>query len=158
MKTLFQFLFFISSTFAFSRVDAQADNSSDASPVLNHIAVHVVDLVKSTVFYEEVLQLKKIPEPFKDGLHTWFSLGAAGQLHLIQGAEKDITRNKNDHLCFSVKSVDDFITKLKAQKIAYTNWKGESGQVTLRVDGIKQIYFLDPDGNWIEINDDSASR
>ena len=33
---------------------------------LNHIAVHVVNLEKSTAFYENVLQLRKIPEPFKD--------------------------------------------------------------------------------------------
>lgn len=55
---------------------------------LNHIAVHVVNLEKSTDFYENVLQLQKIPEPFKDGLHTWFTLGVAGQLHLIQGLVK----------------------------------------------------------------------
>jgi lactoylglutathione lyase len=25
--------------------------------------------------------------------------------------------------------------------------------ITTRVDGVKQIYFKDPDGYWIEIND-----
>jgi lactoylglutathione lyase len=24
----------------------------------------------------------------------------------------------------------------------------------VRVDGVKQIYFQDPDGHWLEINDD----
>jgi lactoylglutathione lyase len=158
MKILFRLLLLSLPAFAFSRVYSQSETPADATMVLNHIAVHVVDLEKSTSFYENVLQLKKIPEPFHDGLHTWFSIGAAGQLHLIQGAETDITRNKNDHLCFSVKSVDNFVKKLTTQKIPYTNWMGETSKVTTRVDGIKQIYFLDPDGRWIEINDDNGTK
>jgi lactoylglutathione lyase len=136
---------------------AVAQKTTAAQPqvlALNHIAVHVVDLEKSTAFYEKVLQLQKIPEPFKDGLHTWFTLGAAGQLHLIQGAGKAITHNKNEHLCFSVKSIEDFIANLATHKITYTNWPGTANAPTVRVDGVKQIYFQDPDGHWIEINND----
>jgi lactoylglutathione lyase len=130
-------------------------NSKASQPIkLNHIAVYVHNLEKSTAFYENVLQLKQIPEPFKDGKHTWFTIGAAGQLHLIQGAEQNIKRDKNDHLCFSVKSMEDFIANLDKQKIEYTNWPGTAKAPTVRVDGIKQIYFQDPDGHWIEINTD----
>jgi lactoylglutathione lyase len=125
---------------------------------LNHIAVHVVNLEKSTAFYENVLQLQKIPEPFKDGLHTWFTLGPAGQLHLIQGAGKATAHNKNEHLCFSVKSIDDFIANLAKHKIEYTNWPGTAKAPTVRVDGVKQIYFQDPDGHWIEINNDFPKK
>lgn len=137
---------------------AQIDSVSGIVPRLNHIAVHVHDLEKSTAFYEKVLNLKKIPEPFKDGLHTWFTLHQAGQLHLIQGAEKDIPKNKNNHLCFSVNSVDAFVKILEQQKIPYSNWPGQPQTVTTRVDGVKQIYFQDPDGYWIEINDDHKSN
>lgn len=128
----------------------------DETITLNHIAVYVYNLEKSTAFYERVLKLKKIPEPFHDGKHTWFTIGAAGQLHLIQGAEKDIKRNKNDHFCFSVKSIEDFIARLDQQHIEYTNWPGTAKAPTVRVDGIKQIYFQDPDGHWIEINTDTV--
>lgn len=121
---------------------------------LNHIAMYVYDLKKSTTFYENILRLKQIPEPFHDGKHTWFTIGAAGSLHLIQGAPANITRDKNDHLCFSVKSIDEFITNLDKHKIEYTNWPGTEKAPTVRVDGVKQIYFVDPDGHWIEINDD----
>jgi lactoylglutathione lyase len=130
-------------------------NLKASQPImLNHIAVYVNNLEKSTAFYENVLQLKQIPEPFKDGKHSWFTIGAAGQLHLIQGAEQNIKRDKNDHLCFSVKSMEDFIANLDKQKIEYTNWPGTAKAPTVRVDGIKQIYFQDPDGHWIEINTD----
>jgi lactoylglutathione lyase len=135
---------------------AYSQTSSNDAPVLtlNHIAIYVFDLKKSTVFYESVLQLKQIPEPFHDGRHTWFTLGAAGSLHLIQGAPANISRDKNDHLCFSVKSIDKFIANLDTHKIEYTNWPGTEKAPTVRVDGVKQVYFVDPDGHWIEINDD----
>lgn len=123
-------------------------------PSLNHIAVYVHNLETSTAFYKDIIGLELIPEPFKDGRHTWFTLGNQGQLHLISGAKRNLEHDKNSHLCFSIKSIEDFITKLEKNKIDYSNWKGDSRSTTLRVDGIKQIYFQDPDGYWIEINND----
>lgn len=121
---------------------------------LNHIAVYVTDLEKSTAFYKDVFEFTQIPEPFHDGRHTWFTLGPAGQLHLIQGAKGKGDHDKNEHLCFSVGSIETFIEKIKTKAIAYENWAGVAQSVTLRVDGIKQIYFQDPDGHWLEVNDD----
>jgi lactoylglutathione lyase len=129
-------------------------STPDKQPVisLNHIALHVNNLKKSADFYENVLQLKKIPEPFKDGLHEWFSLGAGAQLHLIGGASNKTEYNRNSHLCFSVSSIEDFISRLDKAAVPYNNWAGESKKITQRVDGVKQIYFQDPDGYWIEVN------
>lgn len=120
---------------------------------LNHIAVYVVDLKTSTDFYRTVVGLDTIPEPFHDGRHKWFEVGPKSHLHLIQGASAKTDHNKNTHLCFSVQSVDEFIPVLQKHKIEYENWPGEKMKVTTRVDGVKQIYFRDPDGYWIEIND-----
>jgi lactoylglutathione lyase len=121
--------------------------------VLNHIAVYVADLAKATEFYKSVLGLQEIPEPFKDNRHTWFTLGPAGQLHLIQGAKSGNEHDKNEHLCFSVASVEDFVKNLDAKKVPYEDWPGKVSTITTRVDGVKQIYFKDPDGHWLEIND-----
>jgi lactoylglutathione lyase len=137
---------------------SQSRQSDKLQLKLNHIAIYVHELGQSTDFYENVLMLQKIEEPFKDGRHTWFTLGAAGQLHLIQGADANIPRDKNDHLCFSVKSIDDFIANLNKHKVPYTNWPGTEQAPTVRVDGVKQVYFQDPDGHWIEINDDSSLK
>jgi lactoylglutathione lyase len=133
---------------------AQKDNKKQEVVFLNHIALIVANLQTTTAFYEKVLRLKQIPEPFKDGLHTWFSLGAAGQLHLIQFSDTTVTRNKHDHVCFSVKSIDEFVATLDQNKIPYMNWSGVPQTVTTRVDGIKQVFFQDPDGHYIEVNDD----
>ena len=120
---------------------------------LNHIAFYVVDLKTSTAFYQNIVGLDSIPEPFHDGRHTWFSVGPKSHLHLIQGAKGKIDHEKNTHLCFTVPSVEAFIPILKKNNIEFENWAGEKGAVTNRVDGVKQIYFKDPDGYWLEIND-----
>ncbi len=122
--------------------------------LLNHIALHVTDLQKSTQFYEQILQLDSIPEPFHDGKHTWLKIGNVSALHLIAGAAQGHIADKNSHLCFTVSSITDFINRMEKAQLAYENWAGTKNEVTTRVDGIKQIYFQDPDGYWVEINND----
>lgn len=139
-------------------VTLKAQAPKKDSIMLNHMAMYVHDLKKSTQFYETILRFKKADEPFKDGKHTWFDLSSTSRLHLIEGAPNDIPRDKNDHLCFSVPSVDDFIVRLEKNNVFFSNWKGEPKTFTLRVDGVKQIYFQDPDGHWIEINDDGFKK
>jgi lactoylglutathione lyase len=146
--------FILALALAFSFEGWSQTKSQPVKLSLNHIAIYVHELEPSTNFYEKVLMLRKIEEPFHDGRHTWFTLGPAGQLHLIQGANADIRRDKNDHLCFSVASLDDFIANLDAHGIEYTNWPGTEKAPTVRVDGVRQIYFQDPDGHWIEVNDE----
>ena len=132
------------------KVDAQP---KAGKATLNHIALYVIDLKISTNFYQNIIGLDTIPEPFHDGRHTWFGVGKQGHLHIISGAKAATTHDKNTHLCFSVPSVDEFIPNLTKNNIAYENWAGQPNTVTNRVDGVKQIYFKDPDGYWIEIND-----
>ena len=129
--------------------------NNTAAPMVrfNHLALYVYDLKVSTDFYERLVGLEKIEEPFHDGRHTWFKISEHGHLHIISGNKKDQPHIKDTHLCFSVPSVEDFIKKLDKDKIPFESWKGEKQQFTVRVDGVKQIYFQDPDGFWLEIND-----
>jgi lactoylglutathione lyase len=39
--------------------------------------------------------------------------------------------------------------------VPYEDWPGNAQKITTRVDGVHQIYFKDPEGSWIEINDDT---
>jgi lactoylglutathione lyase len=132
--------------------------SAQSKPVLNHIAVYVKDLKVSTAFYSKVVGLDTIPEPFHDGKHTWYSVSENSHLHIIQGAKEITKHDKNTHLCFSVPSIEDFIATLNKNNIPFESWTGEKMQVTNRVDGIKQLYFVDPDGYWIEINNDYPKK
>jgi lactoylglutathione lyase len=123
------------------------------APRVNHIAFYVVDLKVSTDFYEQVVGLPTIPEPFKDGRHTWFLIGPKTHLHIISGAEVRLPKEKRNHLCFTVPSVDAFIARLNERKVPYEDLAGTKSAVTRRPDGVSQIYFQDPDGYWLEIND-----
>jgi len=120
----------------------------------NHIAIQVKDLEESGWFYEHVLALKPIPEPFKDGLHLWFEIGENLSLHLIKSKAPLIIPGKDTHFCFSSPDLDTFMKRLDALEIDYGNWEGEDKKVTLRSDGIRQIFFQDPSGYWLEVNDD----
>lgn len=133
--------------------DLKAQTGMQPKARLNHIAIYVVDLKTSTAFYQDIIGLDTIPEPFHDGRHTWFTIGPQSHLHLIQGAASKTQHEKNSHLCFTVPSVEAFIKILDAKKVGYENWAGEKNKVTTRVDGVKQIYFTDPDGYWLEVND-----
>ena len=134
-------------------INASAQMKKTAT--LNHVAVYIFDLKKSTDFYKDIIGLTVIPEPFHDGKHTWFKIGEHSQLHLIQGAKAITDHDKDSHLCFSVSSMDDFIAILNKNNIWFGNWAGDAKMITTRPDGVKQIYFKDPDGYWIEINNDT---
>ncbi|MBS1597306.1 MAG: VOC family protein [Bacteroidetes bacterium] len=127
--------------------------SAQTTPRVNHMAFYVVNLQVSTHFYRDIVGLDTIPEPFHDGRHTWFLIGPKTHLHIISGAAQKTDHDKNTHLCFTVPSVTDFIEVLKKNNVSFESWTGEKGTYTNRVDGVKQIYFQDPDGFWIEIND-----
>src|SRR4029079_10806984 len=99
---------------------ASAQTKPKAS--LNHIAVYVVDMKTSTLFYQNIVGLDSIPEPFHDGRHTWFSVGPKSHLHIISGAAQKTEHDKNTHLCFSVSSVIDFIAVLKKNNVGFENW------------------------------------
>lgn len=120
----------------------------------NHVALYVTNLATSTRFYRDLIGLDTIPEPFHDQKHTWFSIGDKAHLHLIQGRTTEPVPSKNTHICFSTSRLDDLIGLLNRERIPFEDWQGHPSGVTRRVDGIRQIYFRDPDGYWIEINDD----
>ncbi len=122
-------------------------------PVYNHSAIFVKDLGKSAAFYKDVIGLDPIPDPFKDDKHAWFSIGPDVELHIIAGAKRIKKHHQDNHICFSVPSIDSFIPRLIKSNITYINARGKKNVVTIRPDGVKQIYLKDPDGYWIEIND-----
>jgi lactoylglutathione lyase len=120
---------------------------------INHTAIYVVELKTSAGFYRDIIGLDTIPDPFHDGKHAWFRTGPGIALHIIQGADVRKEYYKNQHTCFSVASVDAFISLLQKNNIPWEDRDGAKMAVTTRVDGVKQIWLQDPDGYWIEIND-----
>lgn len=128
--------------------------SAQSKVRMNHTAIYVTNLKASADFYREVIGLDTIAEPFRDGKHAWFKTGEKTSLHIIEGAIQKREYYKNQHTCFSVLSLQLFIEKLINWKIGFEDVQGQKGRFTTRVDGVHQIWLQDPDGYWVEINDE----
>jgi lactoylglutathione lyase len=141
--------------FSINIMTSNAQSSKpDIGVTINHVAISVTDLEESEQFYRDVIGLTQIEEPFGVGRHAWFDIGGGAELHVIRSAEERRERDRNNHLCFSVSSMEHFIERIEANGIDWYDAGGNPGEINVRPDGIQQIYFTDPDGYWIEINDD----
>lgn len=118
----------------------------------NHIALSVKDVKESVEFYQKVLQLKEIKNTASDSKTRWLSLNEGKELHLIPRPNAEIKINKAVHFALTTSDIDSFIEYLKALKIDYSDWLDTPNKDYIRKDGIKQVYFQDPNGYWIEIN------
>lgn len=150
---------------AFGQSKTPNDSKSKPQPIINkavhllsfyHLALSVKAVDQSAEFYKKVLSLQEITNKAKiDGIR-WFSLGDGKELHLISIVKTDIVTNKAVHLGLAISDLDTFVKKLESMQITYSDWPGNLNKVNIRADGIKQIYFQDPDGYWIEVNNVSS--
>ena len=129
-------------------------SQAQSKPQFNHLTVYVTDLTRASDFYKKVMLLDTIPEPFHDQRHTWFRMSDHGQLHVVSGAKEDVPHDVNIHLAFTVASLPDFMKHLDQLGVKYGNFAGESNKIAVRPDKVQQIYLQDPDGYWIEVNND----
>jgi len=127
---------------------------SDTPPPLtfNHLALSVKDVNRSAEFYRNVLGLTEITNRARLEGVRWLSLGEQKELHLIAILRDTIIVNKAVHLALTTNDFDLLIKILQRMKIAYSDWPGTLSKINVRADGIKQIFFQDPDGYWIEVN------
>ncbi|MFY0592481.1 VOC family protein [Roseivirga sp.] len=124
-----------------------------AQTSFDHMAIVVKNLEATKQFYTTALGFKNIEDPTGNPLIDWLENDNGGQLHLIEGDLSKITLTKSVHFSFAVTALSPFIQNLKDQKISFESWEGEKEGVTIRQDGVRQIYLQDPNGYWIEIND-----
>ncbi|MFY9241406.1 MAG: VOC family protein [Polaribacter sp.] len=120
----------------------------------NHIAISVQDVQESINFYQKVLQLKEIENTASDSETRWLSFNDGRQLHLIPRPNDEIKINKAIHFALATSDMNAVVKRLKDLKIDFYDWPGTVNKVYIRKDGIQQIYFQDPNGYWIEINND----
>src|SRR5256885_11778397 len=146
---------FLLLTFLYATLTSSQSGLTSGSAQFDHSTVYVRDLQKSADFYEKVLRLERIPEPFKDGRHVWFRIGAHDQLHVVSGSTEAMSHDINVHLAFRVASFNDFVSHLDQMSIQYRkSIRDDAKGTSVRPDGVHQLYFQDPDGYWIEVNDD----
>ena len=120
----------------------------------NHIALSVKDVDQSVLFYQKVLQLEEVENTASNSKTRWLSLNEGKQLHLIPRPSFEIKINKAVHFALSTPNLEKVVFDLKNLNIEFSDWKDVPNKIYIRKDGIKQIYFQDPNGYWIELNND----
>ncbi len=119
---------------------------------IDHYAVLVEDLSVSSNFYQDIIGLDEIKDQTGKEHIRWFSMGGRVELHIIQDSTFQMVEEKGLHLSLRVDDLDAFIEKLRTHKVSFENWFGKSDTTNTRPDDIRQVYFKDPDGYWIEVN------
>jgi len=119
----------------------------------DHYTIKVDDLERSAAFYQDVLGLKEIENRTRKPHIRWFSLGNGTELHIVRGGTDEIQTNVGVHLALKLSDFDSFISHLKSNNLTPHNSKGKPNGTTTRTDGIRQVYFQDPNGYWIEVNE-----
>lgn len=121
---------------------------------LNHIAISVKDVNESVEFYQTVFRFREIKNTASNSKTRWLLIDESRQLHLIPRPDFKIRINKAVHFAFSTSDLDSFISLIDELKIVYSDWIDSPNRDYIRKDKIRQIYIQDPNGFWIEINDD----
>ena len=112
---------------------------------LNHVALYVTDLKRSTDFYSRALLLQSMPRPAFNFPGAWFRLGSTQELHLIGDRGLPYPAlNHNNHFALRVDDIDAWEKHLKNIGTDYASKK-------LRPDGAWQVFVRDPDGHTIEL-------
>lgn len=130
----------------------QAQDVTSFNFAIDHLAISVKNVDRSAEFYKNVLKLQEITNRSKLEGVRWFSLAEGKELHLISILKENVTINKAVHLALTTSQFDSFVDRLDKMNISYSDWPGSDHKVNIRADGIKQIFFQDPDGYWIEVN------
>ena len=119
---------------------------------LDHAAVHVSDLAASVAFYRDVFGLEEVAAPGDPAVIRWLGLDGA-ELHLIRYDGDVPATTKAVHFALRVPDLDALVAHVEALGVPYSDWPGAAATLSVRGDGIRQIYVQDPDGYWIEVND-----
>jgi catechol 2,3-dioxygenase-like lactoylglutathione lyase family enzyme len=114
--------------------NSQVSSAQDTTSKLgytgwNHMALQVQDIEASKTFYREIIGLKPVAVPDNlKAIRGWFDAGNGQMIHLLAGRMTPVVNDK-------------FLTgkNIKFHK-------------QVRFDGVTQIYFADPDGYLIELN------
>ena len=130
----------------------RGQDSTSFSLTFNHLAISVKDVNRSAEFYKNILKLKEIENRAKLEGVRWFSTGDGKELHLISIIKEPIVLNKAIHIAFTTSNFEAVIKTLDEMNITYSDWPGTLHKINIRADGVKQIFFKDPDGYWIEVN------
>jgi lactoylglutathione lyase len=125
--------------------------------ILHHVSLYVRDVDASASFYANVLSLQEIPNRVGKSHIRWFTIDGFRTFHLIGGdLEPERPRPFSTHVALATRDFEAALARLEQHGVTYVNLAHQPMDITIRPDGVRQVYFQDPDGHWIEINDANA--
>ena len=129
-----------------------AQDTTSFSFEFNHLTLVVKDLDRSADFYKNVLLLGEINNRSKEKGMRWLSMGGVKELHISTIGNDNIIADTSIHFALSTSNFEGFINRLQGRGIRFTDSEGRPDVFSTRADGVRQLYFQDPDGYWIEVN------
>jgi lactoylglutathione lyase len=121
---------------------------------LNHIALLVRDLDESAAFYTSIPGISEMPNPMGGAHIRWFDYGGGQRFHLQAGDISTTHVEKPTHFAFAVEDFDSTVAALRKAGRAFADFKGTPGAINVRPDGMRAVFLQDPNGYWIELNDE----
>ena len=132
----------------------KAQNISAENLTLQHVTLVVSNFEESSKFYKGLLGLEEIPAPWLPDNQMFLQLGNNLELHVGEVPGVDIKPSSFNHFAITVDDLDEFLRYLEKNDIWYGSLGGsEKHMVQQRDDGVRQTFFQDPDGYWLEVND-----
>jgi lactoylglutathione lyase len=137
---------------------------SDHVKSVNHIAILVSDVSKSTQFYRNVIGLEQIRRPNFDSHGAWFTMGNC-ELHLIKG--KPVVHEGDDlvvgHISLDAVNIGGVLAKLRKMNVAFRkntsvpagkdagsmNTNSNNDMMSSKI--VTQFFIRDPDGYYLEV-------
>lgn len=120
--------------------------------IFDHYTIKVKNLESSATFYKDVLELNEIKNRTEKSYIRWFRIGE-GELHIVEGDTSRIQTTIGLHMALNTSDLDGMISRLNSKNILLHDSSGTPHSYTSRADGVRQFYFQDPDGYWIEVNE-----
>ena len=113
---------------------------------LSHSAVRISDPERAIRFYENVLNLKKLPRPNFGFGGAWLEAGD-NQIHLIQAEKREgVINPMGPHIALQVDDYEETKRTLQEKGIEFLEAPPNPGG--------RQLWILDPDGNAVELRSD----
>jgi catechol 2,3-dioxygenase-like lactoylglutathione lyase family enzyme len=120
----------------------------------DHYSIAVKDLESSTHFYHHILGFELMDRPNFDFPGTWLRVGKNISLHLIEDSEMkpiEISGSRKLHFAFAVEDIYVVRNFLTGHNIAIVK------PIKERPDGVLQMFVRDPDGYYVEFNQQLAT-
>ncbi len=113
---------------------------------VQHVSLSVSDLDAALPFYTDALGCEVLPRPDFGIPGAWLAAGSV-QIHLVEDPNFEATAGP--HVAFETADIDAEVDRLSALGVAM-------GDV-FELNGTKQVFFHDPTGNQLELNQPAAA-